>query len=425
MAHREGKDSGVIQPITGKRKVASKGEALDNEDVIACIESSGFRIRYNEVAAELEVNGESMVDAHYANIVTAVRLIGESEESEILKRERTVQLALDAAKVSKKYDPLNDYLWEAHAKYHARGLHPDTPKDWSPIRQLRNAIVAKREESAGDEGVDWPYECLKYWLCGAIAKIRNGSQGWMLVLQGKQGVGKSLLSRKLGRAAGGQYFNAGIIDPRNKDHIIKRSSTFVWEAEELDGTMNSSDMALLKAFLTQDTAKERMPYARFATQFTNRCSFIGTVNTSNFLKDTTGNRRFLCMEILDMDRDMILALDSDMIWGEASYMLENELRLSDNFLLLPDYMKEAQCRVNELVRSTSALEVALDARIMRGNGNTSKEQLRALVADLGFPAGVFPLVLQYMVDHGYEQKHSVKVNGKVTPGFKGCQISLP
>jgi hypothetical protein len=129
------------------------------------------------------------------------------------------------------------------------------------------------------------------------------------------------------------------------------------------------------------------------------------------------------MNILDMDRDMVLALDEDMLWGEASFMLENELRLSDNFLLLPDYMKEAQGRVNETVRSVSALEVALDARIRpKAGANISSEQLRSMVAELGFQPGAFASAKQYMTDRGFEYKRAVKIGGKATTGFSGCTI---
>jgi hypothetical protein len=296
--------------------------------------------------------------------------------------------------------------------------------NFSPIRYLRKAIKAKIDEGALDDGIDWPYECLKYWLCGSVARVQNGFQNWMLVLQGKQGVGKSLLARKLGRAAGKQYFTAGCIEPNNKDHLLKRSSTFVWEVEELDGTMNYADMAHLKAFLTQDSAKERGAYKEYAKSYKAVANFIGTVNTNSFLKDTTGNRRYMCMEVLDMNRDMILAMDEDMIWGEAAYLLAMEVSPCSGHIELPPETKAIQERTNEGSRQVSALEVALDDRIKPGKGCVTSEELRNLLSQLYFPAGLLAVAKQYMDDKGYEYKKAVRSKtGKVTTGYVGCSLT--
>jgi hypothetical protein len=422
MVHRVGKDAGVITPITGKRKAQDKGEDMNNQDVLDCIDAAGFSIRYNEVTSELESQGKAMTDGCYANIVTAMRILGSQEEIDLLKRERTVQLALDSAKELKAFNPLHDYFTKAYNKYHEMSLRREP--DWSPIRDLRNALVVKKEDTDTDDGIDWAYECLKYWLCGAIEKNRSGFQNWMLVIQGLQGCGKSYLARKLGRVVGDQYFHAGPIDPRNKDHIIKRSSTFVWEAEELDGTMNFADMALLKAFLTQDSAKERMPYGRFAVNLPSRCSFIGTVNTETFLKDTTGNRRFLVIKLLKINFDAIEMMDFDLVWGEAVRMLHFDVLGADGHMRVPESITEIQKRVNENSRSMSALEVALDARIKRGRGNISVEQLRRVIDELGFHSSLFAAACQYMADKGFEKKKSVRIGDKVCTGFAGCTVEM-
>jgi hypothetical protein len=419
--HQDGKDAGKIQSITGKQKAKDKGETLTDKDVFDCILAAGYDLKYNEVSSEIECNGYSLTDSIQCQILGRISAIGEEEDNKKLGNPFWIKNAIGSTANYASYNPLIDYIQMAHEKFVKYANEKDP--NFSPIRYLRKAIVAKIDDGAIDDGIDWPYECLKYWLCGAVARVQNGFQNWMLVLQGKQGVGKSLLARKLGRVAGSQYFTAGCIEPNNKDHLLKRSSTFVWEVEELDGTMNYADMAHLKAFLTQDSAKERGAYKEYAKSYKAVASFIGTVNTDAFLKDTTGNRRYMCMEVLNMDRDRILVMDMDMVWGEAAYMLRMELHAHSGHIELPKEIKEIQERTNEGSRQISALEIALDDRVKASHkGGVSKEQLRQLLSNLNFPAGLLSVAEQYMVNRGYVNKQ-VKIEGKNVRAYSCCEIT--
>jgi hypothetical protein len=131
------------------------------------------------------------------------------------------------------------------------------------------------------------------------------------------------------------------------------------------------------------------------------------------------------MEILDMDRDKILAMDMDMVWGEAAYMLAMEVAPVNGHIELPREIKEIQERTNEGSRQISALEVALDARIRPAKtGGVTPEGLRNLLSLLYFPAGLMGVAKQYMKDKRYEMK-AVKIGGKTVKAYYGCEICDP
>ena len=137
---------------------------------------------------------------------------------------------------------------------------------------------------------------VRKWLRQAISlAIFNdyrqpfGADG-VLVLCGPQGCGKTTFARTLGMSP--ELFKGGLcIDPRDKDTLLKATSCFVGEIGELETTMKR-DIPALKSFLTAENDEIRKPYGRTTETTTRRSSFIATCNSSDFLLDQTGNRRF-------------------------------------------------------------------------------------------------------------------------------------
>ena len=77
-----------------------------------------------------------------------------------------------------------------------------------------------------------------------------------------------------------------------KDSIIQNLDHWLVELGELDSSLRQSDLAQLKAFITNDADSFREAYARKAFKYPRRTVYLGTVNDEDYLKDKTGNRRF-------------------------------------------------------------------------------------------------------------------------------------
>ena len=148
---------------------------------------------------------------------------------------------------------------------------------------------------------------LKKWLHQAIALALNdnGSIGaeFVLILQGKQGIGKTNFFRAL--AVQADFFKEGcVIDTTNKDSLMENTRVWIGEIGELDATMKK-EQAALKSFLTAHSDTYRKPYARIAERVERRTCFAGTVNPDAVIRDTTGSRRYAIIHVDDIDKAFI------------------------------------------------------------------------------------------------------------------------
>lgn len=141
---------------------------------------------------------------------------------------------------------------------------------------------------------------VKKWALQTIAILYNSeekpitAQG-ILVLQGKQGIGKTELFRHL--AIKSNFFKGGAtLDMKNKDSLMSATKVWLCELGEIDSTTKKEQSAL-KAFLTEHMDRFREPYARVETIRPRRTAFCGTVNPKWYLCDVTGNRRFWTIPI--------------------------------------------------------------------------------------------------------------------------------
>jgi predicted P-loop ATPase len=114
----------------------------------------------------------------------------------------------------------------------------------------------------------------------------------MLVLIGPQGAGKSSLLAKLGR----KWFSDSLRTFENKEAGEHLQNGWIFEISELSA-MKRSEVEEVKAFLSKTEDRYRVAYDRQVSEFPRKCVFFGTTNTRDFLRDTTGNRRFWPVEV--------------------------------------------------------------------------------------------------------------------------------
>lgn len=112
----------------------------------------------------------------------------------------------------------------------------------------------------------------------------------MIVLVGGQGGRKSSLVRKLNMDDG--LFLDQIGDIGRKEASENLQGAWIVEVGELEG-LRKREVETVKQFVSRQDDKYRTPYGKFSEIRPRRCIFIGTTNSTSFLKDITGNRRFL------------------------------------------------------------------------------------------------------------------------------------
>lgn len=167
--------------------------------------------------------------------------------------------------------------------------------------------------------------CFKKWLVATVAcaiepKVTNHT---VIVLAGKQGVGKTTWIQNLIPNCLKPYYYSGIINPNNKDTLIQMSECLLINLDELE-SLNKSEIGDLKALITKESIRIRKPYGIDSENYIRRASFAGSVNKGEFLTDTTGNRRFLCFDVENIDH--LTKFDMDKVFAQAYYLYHDKFK---------------------------------------------------------------------------------------------------
>lgn len=135
----------------------------------------------------------------------------------------------------------------------------------------------------------------------------------VLVLEGKQGHGKSQLVRALAGEWGDE--NLCTFDGvQAQQHVAQ--GPWICEIPELTAVVRG-DPARAKQFLSLTEDRFRAPYDRVLTTTPRRCVFIGTVNPiDGWLSDPTGGRRYWPVPVGHVDLEGVRAI-RDQLWAEA------------------------------------------------------------------------------------------------------------
>ena len=175
-------------------------------------------------------------------------------------------------------------------------------------------------------------EAMRKTLVGAVARILNPGVKFdtMLILSGRQGLGKSTFFRFLGM----EWYSDSLGTFEGKDAAELLQGYWIIEAGELTG-MTKSEMNAVKQFLSKCDDIYRASYGRRTEKHPRQCIIVGTTNNQEFLTDVTGNRRFWPVDLTGEGRKKSIWGDLpgevEQIWAEAvaRYRLGESLVLSE------------------------------------------------------------------------------------------------
>ena len=154
--------------------------------------------------------------------------------------------------------------------------------------------------------------------CVARAMEPGCKSDCVLVLAGKQGIGKSTFFRTL---CGAEWFRDDAIDLRSKDAMLAIQGCWIYELAELAST-RTRENETVKAFLSRSTDSYRPPYARCLVTVPRSSIFVASTNEASFLRDPTGARRFWPIEATTPNL-RALHKDRDQLWAEAVHLWES------------------------------------------------------------------------------------------------------
>lgn len=188
----------------------------------------------------------------------------------------------------------------------------------------------------------------------------------MLVLESPQGFNKSSALRSL--CPNDDWFSDDL--PLNCDakEIIERTlGKWIIEASDLVGG-RKADRDHLKSMLSRQVdGPARMAYARVSVERARQFIIIGTTNSSEYLPDSTGSRRFWPVKVGRFLIDQIVR-DRDQLWAEAVYREAQgeSVRLSESLWSAAGFHQERRREVDAwediLGEFVEALEVSTTGR---------------------------------------------------------------
>lgn len=108
----------------------------------------------------------------------------------------------------------------------------------------------------------------------------------------------------------------GLQDVESKRVMEAIGGKWIVESAELSG-MRKGEVEKIKAQLSRQFDRARMAYDRIAKEVPRQCVFFGTTNSTEFLRDETGNRRFWPVDVSRFDV-AALRRDRDQLWAEAA-----------------------------------------------------------------------------------------------------------
>ena len=160
---------------------------------------------------------------------------------------------------------------------------------------------------------------LKKWLVGMVAAWVDAQvvNHVILVLIGPQGAYKTTWFNYLLPPQLRQYFYTKTNASRmGRDELLTLAQYALVCCEELD-TMRPAELNQLKAAVTMTAIDERAAYARYHEHRPHIASFCGTGNNTQFLSDTTGNRRWLPFEVESIDSPREHPFNYEGIYSQA------------------------------------------------------------------------------------------------------------
>lgn len=227
----------------------------------------------------------------------------------------------------------NDKTFRALSVYCRKVAH-DPVKDyldglvWDGVERLDTLFI----DYMGATDNEYVRAATRKIFTAAVARVYEPGRKFdnMLILSGRQGLGKSTILRKMGRGA---WFTDGVKTFEGKELCELIQGKWIVEISELEA-LNKSEVGRVKQILSQDTDRFRAAYGRVAQEYPRRCVFFGTSNHADYLRDRTGNRRFwpIDTEAAEPAKSVFSDLDKevDQLWAEAKerYKAEEPLFLT-------------------------------------------------------------------------------------------------
>ncbi|WP_039662131.1 virulence-associated E family protein [Trueperella pyogenes] len=216
--------------------------------------------------------------------------------------------AILAAASSRAYHPVRDYF--------------NALPEWDGVPRIDSYFI----DTLGAQDNAYVRAATRKMFVAAVARTfcPGIKYDYVVILNGPQGTGKSTAFAKIG----GEWFTDSltITDMRDKTGAEKLQGYMIAELGELAG-MRKAEAEVVKSFVSRTDDKYRAAYGVNVESHPRQCIIVGSTNAEDgFLRDVTGNRRFLPIKITgDSVRKPwdLSAGEVAQMWAEALITFKN------------------------------------------------------------------------------------------------------
>ena len=317
----------------------NKGQILKTPtNIEIALKKLGITVYYNLFTTSIELKGIELPGHHALSkpIRSCIRSLI-AERWHIITTTEEIENAIGRLCFNNQYHPVRDYL--------------DALK-WDNVPRISNWLTI----FLGAEENPYNNEVGLLTLIAAVRRVRQPGCAfdYMPILVGPQGTGKSKSIEILGKNwyAGNLSFSP-FADARL---LIERTSN-KWIIERAE----------LKGFRHSDTDTARLAYGRDVKDIKRQFIIIGTTNEEIFLRNPTGNRRYLPIRVFPAPtpeegekRRQLLREQVDQLWAEAAFY---EQSMYSSSLDLPSDIRQIAVENQALHRNKSLIEEELEDRL--------------------------------------------------------------
>jgi predicted P-loop ATPase len=202
---------------------------------------------------------------------------------------------------------------------------------YNPVKRYLRSLVWDKtprlatwlHEHCGAEDTEFNALVGEVIFLAAVARAYEPGCKWqhLPILEGDQGARKSDFIELMAKAPE-QYASLSLTLERDeKELYMKMRGKWIMEVAEMTGH-EKSDVNLVKKFLSDKSGRIRNPYGRQAEDMKKTGIMIATYNpgADGYLRDLSGNRRFLPITIVRMpvDNDAVELIDH--LYAEAMHL---------------------------------------------------------------------------------------------------------
>lgn len=293
--------------------------------------TNSYDLKLNEMGNFIECDGEPMDKRKLNQIwIEVLKYIDEKTPKNL------VESCLDSEKIE-TYNPAKDWL-ESNYQRRKESINVDI------INELADCLPSNTwlGKTAPTE---YKRTYLKKWLVAMIGGIYGEPNSFVLALIGKEGgTGKTEFIRRLVPKPLRRFYDESPIDSMNgRDNIIKMVKNILIFDDETT-SKNFKEYQKFKAITSSKEVRLRKLYSNYEETLLRVCSFAITSNETDIIKDPTGNRRIIPIEVNGMiDRDKYNSIDKEEVFLAAFKLREEGF----NPALTDEELKEFKAAFDE------------------------------------------------------------------------------